>query len=155
MRSRFRRNLCVDGSELARRNLHGASLVGAAMCSAVSAVRMTAGHNALRGSGPGQKPAFDNALAEIDRLCITCCSPSNLHITPDDSQRDLYYAASATGSLYRSPLAIMAQRAQEGHKQECNHKIIGPTTAIRKNKMQCIVCVTLHDVNWAQNRAIE
>ena len=23
------------------------------------AVRMTAGHNALRGSGPGQKPAFD------------------------------------------------------------------------------------------------
>src|SRR4051812_47471061 len=44
---------------------------------------MTAGHNALRGSGPGQKPAFDNAMArvgcpdrQIDRLCITCCSPS-------------------------------------------------------------------------------
>src|SRR4051795_1651889 len=35
--------------------------------------------------------------------------PPNLHITPDESQRDLYYAASATGSLYRSPLAIMAQ----------------------------------------------
>ena len=49
----------------------------------VSAVRITAGHNALRGSGPSQKPAFDNALAHvgcpdrrIDRLCITCCSPS-------------------------------------------------------------------------------
>src|SRR2546422_183313 len=49
----------------------------------VSAVRMTAGHNALRGSGPGQKLAFDHALAlvgcpdrRIDRLCITCCSPS-------------------------------------------------------------------------------
>jgi hypothetical protein len=49
----------------------------------VCAVHMTAGHNALRGSGPGQKPAFDNALARvgcpdrrIDRLCITCCSPS-------------------------------------------------------------------------------
>jgi hypothetical protein len=49
----------------------------------VGAVRMTAGHNALRGSGPGQKPAFDYALAlmgcpdrRIDRLCITCCSPS-------------------------------------------------------------------------------
>src|SRR5258707_15797559 len=27
------------------------------------AVHMTAGHNALRGSGPGQKPAFDNAMA--------------------------------------------------------------------------------------------
>ena len=49
----------------------------------VDAVHMTAGHNALRGSGPGQKLAFDNALAlvgcpdrRIDRLCITCCSPS-------------------------------------------------------------------------------
>src|SRR3979490_3330998 len=50
----------------------------------VDAVHMTAGHNALRGSGPGQKPAFDYALAlmgcpdrRIDRLCITCCSPSH------------------------------------------------------------------------------
>ena len=49
----------------------------------VSAVRMTAGHNALRRSGPDQKPTFDDALAHvgcpdrrIDRLCITCCSPS-------------------------------------------------------------------------------
>jgi len=48
----------------------------------VSAVHVTAGHNALRGSGPGQNHAFDNALAQvgcpdrrIDRLCITCCSP--------------------------------------------------------------------------------
>src|ERR1700688_4138450 len=48
----------------------------------VSAVLMTAGHNALRGSGPGQLHAFDNAVARvgcpdrrIDRLCITCCSP--------------------------------------------------------------------------------
>jgi hypothetical protein len=44
---------------------------------------MTAGHNALRGSGPGQQHAFDDAMARvgcpdrrIDRLCITCCSPS-------------------------------------------------------------------------------
>jgi hypothetical protein len=44
---------------------------------------MTAGHNALRGSGPGQKHAFEHAMARvgcpdrrIDRLCITCCSPS-------------------------------------------------------------------------------
>src|SRR6187200_3500745 len=33
--------------------------------------------------------------------------PPNLHITPD-VRRDLVHAASATGSLYRSPLAIMA-----------------------------------------------
>ena len=26
---------------------------------------MTAGHNALRGSGPGQKPAFENAVAHV------------------------------------------------------------------------------------------
>ena len=49
----------------------------------VSAAHAAAGHNALRGSGPGHKHAFDNALArvgcpdrQIDRLCITCCSPS-------------------------------------------------------------------------------
>ena len=48
-----------------------------------NAVHMTAGHNALRGSGPNQTDAFDNALTQvgcpdrrIDRLCITCCSPS-------------------------------------------------------------------------------
>ena len=45
------------------------------------AVHMTAGHNALRGSGPDQLLAFDNAWGQvgcpdrrIDRLCITCCS---------------------------------------------------------------------------------
>src|SRR6266849_10972899 len=49
----------------------------------LGAVHMTAGHNALRGSGPGQKPAFDHAMAlvgcpdrRIDQHCITCCSPS-------------------------------------------------------------------------------
>src|ERR1700689_3129363 len=34
--------------------------------------------------------------------------PPNLYITPI-VRRDLVYRASATGSLYRSPLAIMAQ----------------------------------------------
>src|ERR1700692_4068320 len=34
--------------------------------------------------------------------------PPNLHITPD-GRRDLVYTASATGSLYCSPLAIMPQ----------------------------------------------
>ena len=48
-----------------------------------NAVHMTAGHNALRGSGPDQTDAFDNALTQvgcpdrrIDRLGITCFSPS-------------------------------------------------------------------------------
>jgi hypothetical protein len=71
---------------------------------------MTAGHNALRGSAPDQYIAFKNALAHvgcpdrrIDRLCITCCSPSQ----PFTSRRlsgDFVYRASVTGSLYRSPL---------------------------------------------------
>ena len=46
------------------------------------AAHMAAGHNALRGSGPGQHLAFDNALAQmgcpdhrIDRFCIICCQP--------------------------------------------------------------------------------
>jgi len=70
----------------------------------LSAVHLTAGHNAFRGSGPVQSHAFDsNALAlmgcpdrRIDRLCITCCSPSQLHITPGCPAR-LVYAASAAG----------------------------------------------------------
>src|SRR4051812_43140255 len=75
---------------------------------------MTAGHNALRGSGPGQKLAFDNAVAHvgcpdrrIDGSALRAVRPPNLHIT-SDVRRDLVYAASAAGSLYRSPLAIIA-----------------------------------------------
>ena len=72
----------------------------------VSAVHVTAGHNALRGSGPGQKRAFDNALArvgcpdrQIDRLCITCCSPFPTVTSRRMSGAISSYAASAIGSL--------------------------------------------------------
>src|SRR6187431_1587410 len=71
---------CVDGSRLASQNFTSRRWSVQPCVRPVSAVYMTAGHNALRGSGPGQKPAFDNALADvgcpdrrIDRLCITCC----------------------------------------------------------------------------------
>ena len=74
---------CVDGSELARKIFTSRCWSVQPCVRPVGAVHMTAGHNALRGSGPGQNPAFDNALAHvgcpdrrIDRLCITCCSPS-------------------------------------------------------------------------------
>jgi hypothetical protein len=106
---------CVDGSGLAREIFTSQAWSVLPCVRPVDAVHMTAGHNALRGSGPGQKLAFDDAMAQvgcpdrrIDRLCITCCSPPNLYITPV-VRRDLVYRASATGSLYRSPLAIMAQ----------------------------------------------
>ena len=71
----------------------------------VDAVHMTAGHNALRGSGPGHKRAFDNALAWWVVLiagstgsALRAVRPPNLHIT-SDARRDLVYAASAAGSL--------------------------------------------------------
>jgi hypothetical protein len=76
------------------------------MCSACYAVHVTAGHNALCGSGPGQKHAFEDAMAlvgcpdrRIDRHCITCCSPSQPLRHAGDARRDLGYAVSATGSL--------------------------------------------------------
>jgi hypothetical protein len=72
----------------------------------VSAVHVTAGHNALRGSGPGQLHAFDHAVARvgcpdrrIDRLCIMCCLPSQPFTSREMSRRDFFHAASATGSL--------------------------------------------------------
>ena len=46
------------------------------------AAHLAAGHNAFRGSGPGQKLAFDQAVAQvgcpdhrINLVCITCCLP--------------------------------------------------------------------------------
>ena len=81
--SEVREGPCVDGSELARGIFTSQSWSVQPCVRPLSAVHMTAGHNALRGSGPGHKPAFENALAlvgcpdrRIDRLCITCCSPS-------------------------------------------------------------------------------
>ena len=48
------------------------------------------GDNALRGSGPDQKHAFEDAMAHvgcpdrrIDRRCITWCRPPNRYVTPD------------------------------------------------------------------------
>jgi hypothetical protein len=79
----FRYVPCVDGSPLARAFFTFAAGSVQPCVRPVCAAHMAAGHNALRGSGPGQKPAFDHALAQvgcpdrrIDRHCITCCSPS-------------------------------------------------------------------------------
>src|SRR6476659_5565342 len=72
---------CVDGSRLARTFFTPAGWSVQPCVRPVCAVHMTAGHNALRGSGPGQNRAFKDAMAlmgcpdrRIDRLCITCCS---------------------------------------------------------------------------------
>jgi hypothetical protein len=96
---------CVDGSLLARTFFTFAAWSVRPCVRPIDAVHMTAGHNALRGSGPGQNPAFEDAMAHvgcpdrrIDRHCITCCSPSQPSVTPD-CRRDFVHAASATGSL--------------------------------------------------------
>src|SRR5665213_2228461 len=47
-------------------------------------------------------------IAGTTGSALRAVCPPNLHITPD-VRRDLVYAASATGFLYRSPLAIIAQ----------------------------------------------
>jgi hypothetical protein len=96
---------CVDGSGLARGIFTSQAWSVLPCVRPFGAVHMTAGHNALRGSGPGQNRAFNDAMAQvgcpdrrIDRLCITCCSPSQ----PSHHaafRRDLVYAASATGCL--------------------------------------------------------
>ena len=99
---------CVDGSELARR-------IFTSLCWSVQpcvrpfgAVHTTAGHNALRGSGPGQKDAFDNAMAQvgcpdrrIDRLCITCCS-----LLPTFTSRRMSGATLVTPQARRVPCSV-------------------------------------------------
>src|SRR6516165_8666600 len=83
---------CVDGSELARRIFTSQAWSVQPCVRPLSAVHMTAGHNALRGSGPGQKDAFNDALARvgcpdrrIDCSALRAVRPPNLHITPDYS----------------------------------------------------------------------
>ena len=73
----------VDGSRLARTFFTPQTWSVLPSVRRLGAVHMTAGHNALRGSGPSQQHAFDDAMAQvgcpdrrIDRLCITSCSPS-------------------------------------------------------------------------------
>jgi hypothetical protein len=56
---------CVDGSELARKIFTLGRWSVPPCVRPFDAVHMTAGHNALRGSGPGQIPAFDNAVALV------------------------------------------------------------------------------------------
>ena len=80
-----------------------------------SAVHMTAGHNALRGSGPDQQLAFENAMAHvgcpdrrIDRLCIACCSPSQPSHRASCPAR-FRSSRKREGFLVSLALAIMAQ----------------------------------------------
>jgi hypothetical protein len=84
--------------------LHVCRLVGAAMCSACLCGHMTAGHNAFRGSGPGQKPAFEMhwhkwvvLIAGSTGSALRAVGPPNFLLTPDVGA--IGHAASATGCL--------------------------------------------------------
>src|SRR3954447_8053462 len=54
------------------------------------------------------RPKWVVLIAGSTGSALRAVRPPNLHFTPV-VRRDLVYAASARGSLYRSPLTIMAQ----------------------------------------------
>src|SRR5262245_19747789 len=101
---------CVDGSRLARTFFTPAGWSVQPCVRPVCAVHMTAGHNALRGSGPGQNRAFKDAMAltgcpdrRIDRLCITCCSPSQPSHHARGTGRDLVRPSARPDSCTARP----------------------------------------------------
>jgi len=74
---------CVDGSGLSstHSNIRSGGRGGPCV-RPLSAARMAAGHNALRGSGPGQEHAFNHAVAQmgcpdhrIDRSALSAVRP--------------------------------------------------------------------------------
>jgi len=128
---------CVDGSGLARGIFTSQAWSVLPCVRPFGAVHMTAGHNALRGSGPGQNRAFNDAMAQvgcpdrrIDRLCITCCSPSqpSHHAAfrrdlADSRPRRTRWSLSASGSLSGLPKALL----QNAPKPRL-HRSISPNT---------------------------
>jgi hypothetical protein len=88
----------VDGSGLAREIFTSQAWSVLPCVRPLGAVHMTAGHNALRGSGPGQKHAFDDAVAQWVVLiagstgsALRAVRPPNRHIMPG-ARRDLVTA---------------------------------------------------------------
>jgi hypothetical protein len=69
---------CVDGSELARTFFTQQTWSVQPCVRPLSAVHMTAGHNALRGSGPGQKPAFEMQCHECVVLIAGTASGADI-----------------------------------------------------------------------------
>jgi hypothetical protein len=67
---------------------------------------MTAGHNALRGSGPDRQHAFEDAwpkwvvlIAGSTGTALRAVRPPNRYVTPGVSGAISVYAVSETGSL--------------------------------------------------------
>src|SRR5271166_2077792 len=99
---------------------------------------MTAGHNALRGSGPGQKDAFDDALAHvgcpdrrIDRLCITCYSPS---------QPSHHAMVLGAISLDPQPSRIIVSLASSHHRPGHSGELVGQRDRSDFGRPSCQQC---------------
>jgi hypothetical protein len=96
-----------------------------------SAAHIPAGHDALCGSGPDRKPAFDNASEQlgcpdrrIDRLCITCCS----------SSRPSHHAGCpARSRLYRKRHWLLVVLALSHHCPGHPGDLIGEPDFMREN----------------------
>ena len=106
---------------------HVAASVGAAMCSAfLCGSHKAAGHNAFRGSGPGQKLAFDNAVAQvgcpdrrIDQSCITCCLPHpTVHLRRRLARSRLYRRRLLSRKRDRLLVTLALGHHRPGHSGE-------------------------------------
>jgi hypothetical protein len=97
---------------------------------------MTAGHNALRGSGPGQKPAFCDALARVGCPDRAVCPP-NLRITPGD-RRDLVHLALLLGHYGPSRSGELIGERDGGDLEEI-FKVV---------QEKCNVLITARDTSW-------
>src|SRR6266436_57035 len=77
---------CVDGSGLAREIFTSQTWSVQPCVRPVGAVHMTAGHNAVRGSGPGQNLAFDAADSSA---CHRLWKSDSIHETVRHFEQDL------------------------------------------------------------------
>ena len=92
---------CVDGSWLASQNFMLRRWSVQPCVRPVSAVRMTAGHNALRGSGPDQQPAFKG-----------CTGTNGLSRSPD--RPALHYVLFVLPTFSSRSNAISSRRKCDG-----------------------------------------
>ena len=92
----------------------------------VCAAGQAAGHNALRGSGPNRKHAFNDAMTQTgspdpsnDLVCITSSCPRQFLQTSSS-----YHDSGFTSlfSLQRNPLVLRCRRAGAVHSIKSGHR---------------------------------
>src|SRR5262252_3424521 len=120
---------CVDGSELARRIFTSQSWSVQPCVRPLSAVHMTAGHNALRGSGPGQKDAFNSQrLAKGTEPCgiglgrLSSKQADYWHCRLLRARRERPCHRSTTHQSYEFPSPHRAPQAEDHslpHRERC------------------------------------